>query len=558
MKIIGFLIKYSRTAVILAIIAGVISGASNTGLLAVINAVLKHDGFSMTTLLYVFIGLCVLLPVTRFIAEVLLIRLGQGALVDLRMRLSSQILAAPLRQLEEIGSARLLAVLSDDVPIITNALLAVPILCINIAIVIGSLVYLGLLSWVVLLAVLFFMIVGIATYQLPIIKAMRHLRLAREEGDALFSSFRALTDGAKELKLHSRRREAFLTQTLLATSQKFRRHNVKGMEILTAANSWGQILVFVVVGLVLFALPAMREVPALTMTGYTLILLYMMTPLQVIMTTLPSLSRANVSLRKVEELGLTLSSKSPEVDSSRQLGTGADWTSLELRNVTHSYQREGEDSSFMLGPINLTLRPGELVFLVGGNGSGKTTLSKLLIGLYSPEGGEVRLDDMPITDENREAYRQQFSVVFSDFYLFESLLGLDAPDLDDSARKYLALLRLDSKLKVQEGVLSTTDLSQGQRKRLALLTAYLEDRSIYVFDEWAADQDPLFKEIFYYQLLPELKARGKTIIAISHDDKYYHVGDRIIKLDDGQLTFDKTVVVEPAVTPYLAAVPVGR
>jgi putative ATP-binding cassette transporter len=226
-------------------------------------------------------------------------------------------------------------------------------------------------------------------------------------------------------------------------------------------------------------------------------------------------------------------------------------------NVTHTYHREGEDSSFMLGPINLALTPGELVFLVGGNGSGKTTLSKLLIGLYSPEGGEVRLNDTPITDENREFYRQQFSVVFSDFYLFDSLLGLDAPDLDDNARRYLALLRLDNKLKVQDGVLSTTDLSQGQRKRLALLTAYLEDRSIYVFDEWAADQDPLFKEIFYYQLLPELKARGKTIIVISHDDKYYHVGDRIIKLDDGQLSFDKSVLIEPEVASYLTAVPVG-
>ena len=557
MKIIKFLIKYSRAAVILAVVAGIISGASNTGLLAVINAVLRNNGFSMTVLLLMFIGLCVLLPVTRFIAEVLLIRLGQGALVDLRMRLSRQILAAPLRQLEEIGAARLLAVLSDDVPTITNALLAVPILCINIAIVIGSLVYLGWLSWVVLLAVLFFMVIGIATYQLPVIKAMHHLRLAREQGDALFSHFRALTDGAKELKLHSQRRDAFLTQTLKATSQNFRRHNVKGMVILTAANSWGQILVFVVVGLVLFALPVIRGASAETMTGYTLVLLYLMTPLQVIMTTLPNLSRANVSLRKVEELGLTLSSESQEVISDRQIGTGSAWASLEMVNVTHAYQREGEDSSFILGPIDLTLTPGELVFLVGGNGSGKTTLSKLLVGLYSPEGGEVRLNDALITDKNREVYRQHFSVVFSDYFLFDSLLGLDAPDLDDNARKYLSLLRLENKLKIQDGVLSTTDLSQGQRKRLALLTAYLEDRSIYVFDEWAADQDPLFKEIFYYQLLPELKARGKTVVVISHDDKYYHVGDRIIKLDDGKLSFDKTVVVDLEDTPYLMPVAIA-
>ena len=541
MKIIGFLVKYSRSALILAVIAGAVSGISNTGLLAVINAALRTNGPDLTTLMWLFVGLCVLLPVTRYVAEVLLIRLGQGALVDLRMQLSGQILSAPLRHLEEIGAPRLLAVLSEDVPVITNALLAIPILCINIAIVVGSLVYLGLLSWVVLLAVLFFMVLGIVTYQLPIIKAMRHLRLAREDGDALYGHFRALTEGTKELKLHGRRRRAFLDGTLKTSALDFRRHNVKGMEILTAANSWGQILVFVVVGLVLFALPQVRAVDTTTLTGYTLILLYLMTPLQVIMTTLPNLSRANISLGKVEEMGLTLASRAKEPEPERQLPPTTSWESIELRGVTHSYQREGEESSFTLGPVDLTFVPGELVFLVGGNGSGKTTLAKLIVGLYGPEGGELRFNSEPVTAESREYYRQHFSVVFSDFYLFESLLGLDAPELDEKARRYLSLLQLEHKLTVEGGVLSTTELSQGQRKRLALLTAYLEDRPIYVFDEWAADQDPLFKEVFYYSLLPELKARGKTVIAISHDDKYYHVGDRIIKLDDGQITFARSL-----------------
>jgi putative ATP-binding cassette transporter len=180
------------------------------------------------------------------------------------------------------------------------------------------------------------------------------------------------------------------------------------------------------------------------------------------------------------------------------------------------------------------LHPGEIVFLTGGNGSGKTTLAKLLTGLYTPETGEIRLNHQPVTDENRDQYRQHFSVVFSDFYIFETLLGLDNPDLDQQALHYLEQLQIQDKVQIKGGVLSTVDLSQGQRKRLALLTAYLEDRPIYVFDEWAADQDSRFKEIFYYQLLPGLKAEGKTVLVISHDDRYYHLGDRIIKLDDGQ------------------------
>jgi putative ATP-binding cassette transporter len=211
---------------------------------------------------------------------------------------------------------------------------------------------------------------------------------------------------------------------------------------------------------------------------------------------------------------------------------------LELAGVTHQYKGDQGDSNFTLGPINMKLARGQLVFIVGGNGSGKTTLAKLLVGLYAPESGAVWLDGAAVTDENRESYREMFSVVFADFYLFESLLGLDVPELDRRAAEYLRQFRLDQKVGVSEGMLSTTELSQGQRKRLALLTAYLEDRAIYLFDEWAADQDPSFKEIFYRQLLPDLKSRGKTVLVISHDDSYYDMADRLIKLESGQVIND--------------------
>lgn len=548
MKLLSFLVKYSRRTVILAIVAGVISGACNTGLLAIINAALGNRANSRATLIWSFVALCLFLPLTRFISEILLTKLGQGALYDLRMQLSRQILAAPLRHLEQLGPHRVLATLTDDVPAITGAVLIIPLLCINAAVVIGCLVYLGLLSWLVLLAVLGFMVIGILSYQLPIIRAMRSLRLAREDGDALLNHFRALTEGAKELKLHSQRREAFLSRVLEQTAASFRRHNVSGMTLYTAAASWGQALVFVVVGLVLFALPGVKAMDTHTLTGYAIALLYMMTPLQVIMNMLPNLGRANVAVQKVEELGLSLATQAADSISTVQPEPEPAWESLQMVNLTHAYHREQEDGDFILGPIDLTFYPGELVFIVGGNGSGKTTLAKLIVGLYSPESGEIRFNGQPITNETREYYRQHFSVVFSDFYLFDTLLGLQTPELDRQAREYLTKLQLDHKAQVKDGALSTTDLSQGQRKRLALLTAYLEDRPIYLFDEWAADQDPLFKDVFYLQLLPELQAKGKTVLVISHDDRYYHLGDRIIKLDYGKVEYD-----EPAIQPSLTA-----
>ena len=261
----------------------------------------------------------------------------------------------------------------------------------------------------------------------------------------------------------------------------------------------------------------------------------MMTPLEVLLSLIPTLGRANVALVKVDQLGLSLESQVKE-DIEAPVAQHAGYKSLELRNVTHTYRREGIEESFVCGPVDLSFNTCEIVFLTGGNGSGKTTLAKLLTGLYSPESGDIRLNGELVTDANRENYRQLFSTVFSDFYLFDTLLGLDGPDLDARTQYFLSELQLTHKVNVIERKLSTTELSQGQRKRLALLTAYLEDRPFYVFDEWAADQDPYFKETFYLQLLPELKARGKTVLVISHDDRYYYMADRVIKLDYGKIT----------------------
>ena len=200
-------------------------------------------------------------------------------------------------------------------------------------------------------------------------------------------------------------------------------------------------------------------------------------------------------------MGLSLAANTTEKETAETAEELPPWTTVELRGVAHGYYRETENSRFTLRPIDLKLTPGELVFITGGNGSGKTTLAKLLIGLYKPEAGELLINGEPVTDENRDWYRQHFTVVFSDFFLFDSLLGLEAPKLDDKAREYLIKLQLNHKLDVKKESFRL-QLSQGQRKRLALLTAYLEDRSIYLFDEWAADQDPTFKQTFYHSLLP--------------------------------------------------------
>ena len=517
-------VKHGRLMMGLILLVGVISGFSNAALLAMINQWLSNAGRPSSNLfIIIFFALCLILPLSRFASEAMLIKLSSKAILELRMQLSRQILSAPLRRLEELGLHRLLTALTQDIPAIGNTLVNIPIFSLHISIVVGCLIYLGWLSWPIFLGVIGFMIFGMLSYQLPFRRGIRAQVGIREEWDKLFKHFEALTSGVKELKLHHDRREAFLTRALYPTGDSLRRHTMIGHLNFAGADTWGQSLFFILIGLILFTAHSLSGINAQTLIGFSLVILYMMTPLQMILNIIPDFANASVSMRKVEALGLTLHESDASEEITRQLKAGASWRSVELVGATHTYQREGEPGGFILGPINLTLEPGELLFITGGNGSGKTTLAKLLLGLYIPEEGEIYLDGKVVTDETREQYRQLFSVVFSDFYLFESLFGLDSLHLDANARKYLVQLQLNHKVKVEEGALSTIELSQGQRKRLALLTAYLEDRPIYLFDEWAADQDPLFKEIFYHELLPELKAKGKALIVISHDDRYYHV-----------------------------------
>ncbi|MCB1055194.1 MAG: cyclic peptide export ABC transporter [Acidobacteria bacterium] len=533
--------NYSRRGIFVAVIvSGVVSGLLSTSLLFLINEYLYGDQILTGTKLV--IAFCVLLPmvmVARYVASYTLIELGQRATFELRVDLTRRILGAPLRRLEDQGPARLMVALTEDIGRVTDALSNMPQFFINASVVLGCLIYMGWLSWQVLLVVLVFMAIGIVTYQLPLMAGIRVQELAREMEDELFERFRGATQGTKELKMRRSRRFAFI-DSVSKTAARQRQLEIKASKIFIAAGSWGNALFFVLLGIILFFLPTQLDGLTIHVLGsYVLVLLYMLTPLQMVLNDFPALTDADVAVRKIERLGISLSKDVHEVD-----GTGdadPNWRRLEARGIAHTYRHESADEHFTLGPLDLTFKPGELVFIVGGNGSGKTTLAKVLLGLYQPDQGEVLLDGTLVDDSNRSQYREQFAAVFSDFFLFETLLGLGQSEADEQARIYLEELRLKHKVRIENGRLSTLDLSQGQRKRLALLTAYLEDSPIFLFDEWAADQDPEFKRVFYYHLLPALKARGKLVLAISHDDAYYHLGDRIIKLDYGQLVYDKPV-----------------
>lgn len=539
MAIFGHLLRSSRGPFLLALLAGVVSGGTGAAFIAVVNAALARDGAFSATLVWLYAGLCLATVLTKFAAQSLLFRLSQEVIYDLRRRLVDAVLGAPLRSVERTGTPKLYSALSDDVMTIANALPGLPALCTSVAFVVVALVYLTVLSPLVAGATLVTAIAGVLVYRLFSGRGTRALAAARNHQDALFAHFRAVTEGVKELKLNRARREAIAGRELDETARAYRRRSVLGLIVFEGAAGSGQAVFFVFIGALLFAFPAAAGITTETLAASVLVLLFTVSSLQGVLVWLPILGRASVALTKIEERLRELEPERPELAVREPAGTPgatrfADWRRIEFRGVSHVYPGpKGEQ--FVLGPLDFAFHRGELLFVVGANGSGKTTLAKVLTSLYTPESGGIWVDDRPVTDQDRDDYRQLFSVVFSDFFLFDSLLGLPEEDRVARAERYLARLQLDHKVSIADGRFSTTALSQGQRKRLALLAAYLEDRSCYVFDEWAADQDPVFKEFFYQELLAELKAGGKTVVVISHDDRYFHVADRLVRLDHGQL-----------------------
>jgi putative pyoverdin transport system ATP-binding/permease protein len=536
MQILRLLLKTGGFQFILAASMALITGLSTAGLIALINLSISAPNIPKQTLILEFVGLSLMLGVSMAFSQALIARLVQAITVKLQIQLSHGILDCSLRHLEELGVSKLLATLTGDVEMISQASYFMSNLAVALAMLLSCLLYLSYLSPLVFVLIVAFLIVGIISQSLIIARGKTFFIQARDERDRLFVHFQTIVVGTKELQLHAARRNAFIQEDLSRSVNRLRKYQLKGMDIFAIGDSWGVLLLFMTIGLVVFVIPLWGKISVNVLSGYALTLCLMITPIRIILNDLPELNKADIALSKITELGLSLSNSGLH-SSPRELSTPYN-KRLELKGVTHSYRQERDGSHFTVGPIDLSFVPGELVFIIGGNGSGKSTLAKLITGLYLPEAGEIYLDGVKIDSQNREWYREQFTAIFADFYLFERLLGLNDTNIKQHADKYLRKLQLDRKVKIESGILSTTNLSQGQQKRLALLTAYLEDRPIYLFDEWASDQDPIFREIFYTQLLPELQKAGKTILAISHDDRYFERADRIIKLDYGQIEFD--------------------
>lgn len=544
-----FINRESLPLWLVGIAAGLISGFAGSALVAFATSLVARRQVPDVRTIWLLVGLSVLAPCTFFLSQVLIVHITQKITGEMLLKLSHSILAAPLLELEKIGRDRIIAVITEDVYSVARGLFAAPDIFLHSAILIGCFVYLAWMSIVAFLWVLAFLAIVVFAYAKAHAKAMDFMRLSMQQRDILRRHIGALTTGTKELKLNYRRRHEFLDGHFYSAVQRYFKHNLSAIAIYTAVSSGYEFMFWLAVGLIAFVLFPWLKLPQATAVSFALVLIYMLREAAMLAHTAPALAQVHVRIESVQRLGLKLSE---HANAEGVLSPIPSWKSIELRDVVLNYGSQDDSSSFRLGPISLNLYPGEIVFVVGGNGCGKTTLAKVISGLYVPTEGEILLDGTKIDDSNRVSYSELFSAIFADFYLFDSLLGFDGPDRDSDAERYLAKLRLESKVKFDDGRFSTLDLSQGQRKRLALLVTYLENRPVCILDEWAADQDSAFREYFYRELLPGMKLAGKCVIVISHDDRYYNIADRVISLEYG-LKRDETLKALPEANHLEAA-----
>jgi putative ATP-binding cassette transporter len=544
-EVLGLLRPF-RVVVVVSILLGMLGGLSITALLATINDALNADGSPSPQVLATFIGLCAAALLTSILSDIGTNHVGQHIIAGLRKSLGEKVLLAPIEQIERFRTHRLIPVLTHDVDTVSDFAFSFAPLAIAFTVTLGCLGYLAYLSLPMFALLLVAIVIGTVVQYVARAKGIKGFEAAREAEDELQKHYSAIAAGAKELRIHRPRRQRMFSQRIEGTADYICNTHIRSINTFVIAKTFGSMLFFVVIGLALALQSFWLGTDKAVLSGFVLVLLYMKGPLEYLVTTLPVVSRANIAFQRIAELAEQFSSPEPHL-LLRETGTEKKATvqQLQMHDVHYAFPAVKGSAAFELGPVNLTINQGEIVFIVGENGGGKTTLIKLLLGLYAPQRGEVRVDGQTVGAEGRDDYRQLFTTIFADYYLFDELVQGDQ-QVPEDANRYLERLEIAHKVSIQEGAFSTTDLSTGQRKRLALLNAWLEERPVLVFDEWAADQDPAFRRIFYTELLPELKDLGKTIIVISHDDRYFEVADQLVRMEGGRVVAQKQLLAARA------------
>jgi putative ATP-binding cassette transporter len=539
MKLLELLRRESTASLAALLFLAGAAGISNALVLAIINAAATEAsvGERSTRSVVLFVIIMATYAVSQWKLYSSATSEIEKILDRIRVRLADKIRRCDLLPLETLGQTVIYAGISRETTTISQAATLVIMSCQALVLVIFTALYVAVLS---LAAFVLTLIIALFLSVLHVRRAkeMRKVmcELSKRENQ-LFETLTHFLDGFKEVRMNRDRSndlfDRFKDISHEATERKRYTH-----EQIARTFIFSQMSFYLLLGVIVFVVPRLSQTYSGSVVKITSAVLFLVGPITTLVGTVPNLAVADAAVDNIKSLEKAL-------DSS--LSSGFDrfkpkkrFKEISFEDVVFHYQDTVSGGAFTVGPINLKLRPGETVFIAGGNGSGKSTFLKLLTALYHPQQGVIRVDGKVLKPEDSESYRSLFSTVFTDYHLFDRLYGLlDVPQDDIDAQ--LAYVELTGKTHVVDGRFETLELSGGQRKRLGLLVAMLENRPICIFDEMAADQDPGFRKKFYKEIIPLLREHGRTVIAVTHDDKYFLDADRLLKMDEGRFVSDEAL-----------------
>lgn len=539
MKLFHFLLQGSKKQAIIAAAISIISASLYVQAIRSFNQMLEFDIRNSLMSFLIMIGAVILSSVFAVLASHYTSNHFEFKVSGQRIKMSELVLKTSFDKIEK-KKGQIVPTLFNDIITIGNFAKTIPEFIVAFFTLLSMCIYMFTISWEFTL-----IFIGVFSVSMGIIIASRPY-LFKEEKMALlmrnnlYTKLQGLADGLKELTLNIDHKKVYASELIGPASDGLAKRNVNRNWILIAMNKISETFILIAVAVMLMISIFYFESSKDFFVEFFTLFTFILPPLIKIGLFLSSIKKAEVAYDQIGTLDVMLQQmgeyKKESEKSIRQESEDSDVPLLSLRNIGYDYVID-DQKIFTVGPFDLDIKKNELLIINGGNGSGKTTLIKLLTGLYTPTEGTLAYGGETIGIHNLDAYRNVFAAVFADSFVFQDLRYINHNRIDELKTKYLEMLEIEDKVSLDDGIkLSTTSLSMGQMSRLNLFRALLEDKDIYIFDEWAANQDPYFKAKFYNEILPQLKKDGKTIIVISHDDAFYHIADRRVTVAQRKLS----------------------
>jgi len=521
-----------RNIIFMAVVAGI----ANAGLLAVINSaakIVENEGlnyrlFAIYGVVFLIFYITKRYSLTNSAQEV------ERIIKHVRDRISNKIVNSELMAMEHIDSSSIFTRLTRDTTVMSQSAFQITNASEAVIMILFALMYILILS-----PISFFVIIGGTAIVVAMFMSFTKIinsELSRVDSleERFIYSLTAIVNGFKEIKINSLKRKDIL-QEHEEHLNSLGNAKVDTSTLTVTSMMYSEIFLYTLLGVVVFVVPHLTAQDGATILQVTATTLFIIGPIGMVVSVAPMVSRTNVAINNIYALERSFDEQSKMSVPVEQTGERIDdFENIQLKGTEFNYLDENDNSLFSIGPMDLNIKKGEIIFIVGGNGSGKSTLVKLLLGLYFPQKGQIFVDNQVIGRYNYQAYRDMFSIILGDFHLFERFYGLENVD-KNLVNKLLVEMGLNHKTSFVDGRFTNINLSTGQKKRVALILSILENKQVYVFDEWAADQDPEFRKYFYHTILKKLRDEEKTIIAVTHDDAYFDVADKIYKMEYGQM-----------------------